>query len=346
MPRPTSKDVARLAGVSRTTVSLVLNDVPGSRIPEETRRRVLRAVKELDYRPNQIARGLKTSRTHTLALMIPSVTNPFYANISKGVEDVAHAHGYTVFLCNTYRDRDREEKYCRAIIQRQVDGVISSGLTDRALIQEMIGAGVAVVSLDREIDRDGVVRILVDHYYGGWLAAECLLRLGHTRVAFVSGPLHNRARRDRVEGFRGAFTERGLKLDEAYIFADLPEAPLHQDDYEIHNGRRQAKAVLRSPLQVTAIACINDMSAIGVLRGLAEENVKVPEDISLIGYDDIPLASIVQPALTTIGQPQYERGRAAAEALMARLENKTAAIFPEFKPWLVERASTAGPRRI
>ncbi|MGE5551958.1 MAG: LacI family DNA-binding transcriptional regulator [Bacteroidota bacterium] len=346
MPRSTSKDVARLAGVSRTTVSMILNNSPDARISESTRERVLKAMAQLNYSPNQVARGLKTNRTHTLALVIPSITNPFYAHVAQGVEDIAHAHGYTVFLCNAYRNTDREGKYVRALLQRQVDGVILVGAPSGLHVaEELVAEGVVVVTLDREVICPGVERILVDHFRGGWMAADLLHRLGHREVAYISGPIHNMARRDRLDGFRAAFAEHGLEFPAAHLLTGPAEASARQDDYELRNGHRLAKEVLTRLPQVTAIACINDMSAIGVLQALHEAGLRVPDDMSVIGYDDIPLARIIQPGLTTVGQPQYERGKAAAECLMHRLQGKTQdAPPPFFTPWLVERETTCAPR--
>lgn len=291
MSRPTSKDVARLAGVSRTTVSMILNNTPEARISESTRERVLQAVAQLKYSPNHVARGLKTSRTHTLALVIPSITNPFYAHVAQGVEDIAHAHGYTVFLCNAYRDSDREEKYVRALLQRQVDGVILVGAPSGLRVaEELVAEGVVVVTLDREVIHPEIERVLVDHFRGGWIAADLLHRLGHREVAFISGPIHNTARRDRLDGFRAAFTEHGLSFPFEHLLTGPAEASARQDDYELRNGYRLAKEVLVRMPEITAIACVNDMSAIGVLQALHEAGQRVPADVSVIGYDDIPLA--------------------------------------------------------
>ncbi|NLG84271.1 MAG: LacI family transcriptional regulator [Firmicutes bacterium] len=346
MPRPTSKDVARRAGVSRTTVSLVLNNVPNARVSEETRQRILKAARELDYRPNELARGLKTNRSKMLALLIPSITNPFYAHVAQGVEDVAHHYGYTVFLCNTYRDDERVEKYIRTLLQRQVDGVIMLGIVGRLeLIERLVEEGIPVVVFDREVLHPQVDRILVNHFYGGWLAADHLLGLGHRRIVFISSPLRNAARRDRVDGFRAAFAERGLVFPEENLLTGPPEPNMGDEDYELQNGYRLTKEVLVRFPEVTAIACLNDMSAIGTLQALEEAGICVPEEISVIGYDDIPVAKIVRSGLTTIGHPQYERGKAAAQVLIQKLRGERENQAPPlFTPWLVVRRTTASPR--
>ena len=347
MTRPTGKDVARLAGVSRTTVSLVLNHVPGIRISEDTRRRIMEAVRQLDYRPNQLAQGLKTNRTKMLALLIPSIVNPFYAYVAQGVEDVAHQNGYTVFLCNTYRDDERAEKYILALLQRQVDGVIMIGTLARLeLIERLVSNGIPVVVFDREVLHPQVDRVLVNHFHGGWLAADFLLRLGHRQIVFISGPLRNAARWDRLEGFKAAFVERGLVLPSRNILTGPLESGTHDEDYELHCGHDLAVEALRGLPETTAIACLNDMSAIGALQALNEAGIGVPEDISVMGYDDIPLARIVHSGLTTIGHPQYERGEAAARILLRKLRGEAKEeADPYFTPWLVERKTTGPARR-
>ena len=347
LTRPTSKDVARLAGVSRTTVSLVLNDVPKARISQDTRLRIMEAVRQLDYRPNQLAQGLKTNRSKMLALLIPTITNPFYAHVAQGVEDVAHQNGYTVFLCNTYRDDARAEKYVRALLQRQVDGVIMIGtIAGLELLELLVTRGTPVVVFDREVLHPQVDRVLVDHFRGGWLAADHLLRLGHRQVAFISGPLLNAARQDRLEGFKAAFAERGLVVPPGSILTGPPEGGAHDDDYELHCGHDLTVEVLRRLPGVTAIACLNDMSAIGALQALDEADRQVPADMSVIGYDDIPLARIVHAGLTTIGHPQYERGEVAAKLLLRKLHGEAGDTpSPYFTPWLVERRTTGAPRQ-
>ncbi|RPH75010.1 LacI family transcriptional regulator [bacterium] len=338
--------MARLAGVSRTTVSLVLNDVPDARISMGTRLRIMEAVRQLDYRPNQLARGLKTNRSKMLALLIPTITNPFYAHVAQGVEDVAHQNGYTVFLCNTYRDDERAGKYVRALLQRQVEGVIMIGtIAGLELIELLVSHGLPVVVFDREVLHPQVDRVLVNHFHGGWLAADHLLRLGHRQVAFISGPLRNAARQDRLEGFRAAFTERGLVVAPGNILTGPPEGGTRDDDYELHCGHDLAVEILHRLPQVTAIACLNDMSAIGALQALDEAVLRVPADMSVIGYDDIPLARIVHSGLTTIGHPQYERGEIAARILLRKLREETGDVpSPYFTPWLVERKTTGPPR--
>jgi LacI family transcriptional regulator len=340
--RVTSKDIAAKAGVSRTTVSLVLNNVTGARIPEQTRAKILKIAEELKYNPNQFARGLKTSRSKTLAFIIPSISNPFYPYVAQGIEDVALANGYTVFICNTYRDFEKEKNYYKTLAQRQVDGLILSGsMKSSEFLQELIEQGVAVTTFNPEIDFPQVDQVLVDNVHGGFLATKHLLDYGHKRVAFLAEPLTYQSRNERLEGYNKALLNCGLGIDESLVIRSDSEFEYHDQTYDLYNGYNLGKRLLKETTGVTAVVANNDMTAMGAFKALREEGVRIPEDISLIGYDNIPMASMLEPGLTTIDQPKYERGKAAAELLVKRLEDsgeKERRII-KFLPSLITRES-------
>lgn len=346
MGQVTSKDVARLAGVSRTTVSLVLNNIPNSRIPEETRRKVLKAAQELNYQPNVLAQSLKTKRSKIIGLVIPSITNPFFPSIAQGVEDVANAHGYNIFLCNSFRDPEKEKGYIRALASKQVDGIIFTSITYNVdYIRELRNQGVAIVAFDRRINDNDVDSVLFDNFKGGEMAAEYLLGMGHKNIAFLSGPTNISSRSDRLEGYKNALKKAGIDINPLYIFLDdFMEEEGRDTNYEVEAGYRMALRVLEDHPEVTAIFAVNDMTAIGVLKAIREKRLKVPTDISLIGFDNIILADLIDPPLTTIKQPKYKMGKAAAELLISRLEGlsvtgpKHTLLFP---PELVVRESVS-----
>lgn len=188
MAQITSKDVARLAGVSRTTVSLVLNGIPNSRIPDETRQKVLKAAEELKYQPNVLAQSLKTKRSKIIGLVIPSITNPFFPSIAQGVEDIANEHGYNIFLCNSFRDPEKEKGYIQALASKQVDGIVFTSITYNVdYIRELRRQGVAIVAFDRRINDNNVDSVLFDNLKGGEMAVEYLLSMGHKNIAFFVG---------------------------------------------------------------------------------------------------------------------------------------------------------------
>jgi LacI family transcriptional regulator len=342
MTRVTSNDIAAKAGISRTTVSLVLNNVAGARISEATRAKILQIAKELDYKPNQLARGLKTNRSRTIAFMLPSISNPFYPYVAQGIEDVALAHGYTVFICNTYRDFDKEKNYYRTLAQRQVDGLILSGSTKSSeFLQEFIDLGVAVTTFNPELDFPTVDQVLVDNVHGGFLATQHLLEYGHRRIAFLAEPLVYQSRNERLEGYKKAFDECGLKVDESLILRSASEFEYHDQTYDLFNGYNLGKRLLKETSGVTAVVANNDMTAMGAFKALCEEGVGIPGDISIVGYDNIPMAGMLEPGLTTIDQPKYERGKAAAELLIKRLmepEGGERRII-KFLPSLITRES-------
>ncbi len=342
MSRVTANDVAKAAGVSRTTVSLVLNDVANARIPNETRNKILEIAKKLNYQPNQFAQGLKTNRSKTIAFILPSISNPFYPYVAQGIEEVALAHGYTVFICNTYRNIDEERRYLMALSQRQVDGIILTGsFQSRELLMEFLERGVALTTFTRYNDLPQADQVMVDNVHGGYLATKHLLDLGHQRIAFLAGPMVYQSRVDRVEGYKKAHGDYGLKVDESLILASDSESEHHDQTYDLYNGYNLAKQLVKQGSSVSAAVVINDMTALGAMKGFREAGIRIPEDISLVGYDNIPMAGIVEPGLTTIDQPKFERGKAAAELLIKRLEepaNKERRSIT-FMPSLITRDS-------
>ena len=321
MSRVTAKDVAKVAGVSRTTVSLVLNGVTSARIPDETRARIIEVAKNLNYQPNQFAQGLKTNRSKTIAFILPSISNPFYPYVAQGIEEVALDHGYTVFICNTYRNPEEEKRYLMALSQRQVDGIILSGyFHSNELLQEFLERGVAITTFSRNPNLSQADQVLVDNMHGGFLATKHLLDLGHQHIAYLAGPMIYQSRLERVEGYKKAHIDCGLKVDDSLIIASTTESEYRDQTYDLYNGYNLAKQLLKQKKNVTAAVVINDMTAIGAMKAFREEGVRIPDDISLVAYDNIPMASVVEPGLTTIDQPKFERGKAAAELLVRRLE--------------------------
>ena len=323
-------DVARQAGVSPATVSRVLNG--SGRVAAATRRRVEAAVAQLGYEPNRVARSLATSVTHTLALLLPDITNPFFPALVKGVQLLAEERRYTLLLGHTGADPEREEAYLRVLRGKRVDGVILVGLTlDGRRIRGALGE-VPVVVLDRPVDLPGAAVVRVDHRGGAFLAVRHLLELGHRDIAHVAGPRDLAVSRERLEGYREALAEAGLPYrPELVVEADFTE-----------EGGYAAVRRLCAAGPFTAVFAANDLSAIGVVAALRERGLAVPDRVSVVGFDDIHLCAYTVPTLTTVRQPAYAMGRQAAELLIDAVQGGDPRGVV-FAAELVVRGSTGPP---
>jgi DNA-binding LacI/PurR family transcriptional regulator len=329
--RPTIYDVARHAGVSTATVSRALNGT--GQIAPATRATIEAAVEELGYRPNTIARSLVTKSTQTIALLLPDITNPFYAALVSGIQQSALSHGRTMLLCTTESDPEREEHYLRVLQAKQVDGALVDGLVlppDR--IARFVEDGFPIVCLDRDIDARSIPLVQVDNRAGGRLATEHLIELGHTRVAHVTGAGELGISDERLAGYRDALTAARIEPD----FELVAEGRFTEE-----GGHHAARALLERHPDLTAIFAANDLSALGVLNAVAETDRTVPDDVSVVGFDDLRLAAYTSPPLTTVRQPGVEIARLATEILIGLTEGKQAERMRHLlEPELVVRGST------
>jgi LacI family transcriptional regulator len=327
----TIRDVARRAGVGQATVSRVLN---GSAARPETRERVLKAAAELGFVPNRLARGLVAKSTRTIGLVIPDITNPFFPSLTRGVEDSASSGGYSVFLCNTDNDPATEELELRRLSEHRVDGIIFVGTTNRRdLLESVLATGVPMVMTDRPVDDLDADSVLVDNNAGARAACRHLIDLGHRRIGLVAGTSRTRTGQERVTGYREALREAGISVDESLMA---------QGNYTLESGYQAAQVLFGRFPRPTAIFAANDVMAIGVIRAAEEAGLTVPDDLSVVGYDDIQFASMVRPALTTVRQPAYEMGRSAMTMLLERISGEAAGAGRQhlFQPELVVRATT------
>jgi LacI family transcriptional regulator len=345
MQKITSKDVARLAGVSRSTVSLVLNKVPNIKIASKTREKVLKAARELNYHPNVLAQSLKTNRSKIIGLLIPSITNPFFPSIAQGVEVIAVTNGYNVFLCNTFRDQVKEENYIETLISKQVDGIIvASSLHNPLILQEARKRMIPIVTFDRRLGNDSFESVQFDNVKGGEMAVNYLLSLGHRNIGFIMTLMSTTSNSDRLTGYKLAHEKAGIAVNPNYIRNDEYQIKGDQSSiYEMTIGLKLASELLAECPEVTAIFAVNDSIALGALR-LVKMGIKIPEDLSVIGFDNISLAEMVTPSLTTIVQPAFEMGQQAAQLLIAKLmksknDGKSSNHPLEFVPKLIMRDS-------
>jgi DNA-binding LacI/PurR family transcriptional regulator len=329
--RPTIYDVARLAGVSTATVSRAVNGT--GQIAASTRATIEAAVEQLGYRPNTIARSLVTKSTQTIALLLPDITNPFYAALVSGIQETALSHGHTMLLCTTESDPEREEHYLRVLRAKQVDGALVDGLVlppDR--IARFVEDGFPIVCLDRDIDSRSIPLVQVDNRLGGRIATQHLIDLGHTRIGHVTGAGELGISDERLAGYRDALTGARLPVD-----FDLVEEGRFTDD----GGHDAARRLLEREPGVTAIFAANDLSALGVLNAVAEVGKRVPEDVSVVGFDDLHLSAYTAPPLTTVRQPAVEIATLATEILIGLTKGgEVDEMRHLLEPELVVRAST------
>jgi LacI family transcriptional regulator len=305
------RDVAERAGVSVTTVSHVINETRP--VSDELRQRVLAAIDELGYQPNVLARSLRRGETHTIGMIVPDSANPFFAELARGIEDTSFEHGYNLILCNSDGDLDKELIYADVLTEKQVDGIlfVAAGVsTDhiRALQERRI----PVVIVDREIPDVSVDQVLTDNARGGWLATRHLLELGHRCIGCITGPSDVTPSAERVTGYRQALSEGGIPVDEVLIV---------KGDFQYESGYRAARQILARDDPPTAIFTCNDLMAVGAISAAVEMGRQVPVNLSVVGFDDVRLASFANPPLTTIVQPKYEMGVLATTMLLERMRN-------------------------
>lgn len=329
----TIRDVALHAKVSVTTVSHVVNNTRF--VSEAARERVQQAIASLNYVPSALARSLKSNRTHTIGMMIPNSSNPYFAEIIRGIEDTCFDAGFNVILCNSDDDPLKQSTYVRVLSEKQVDGLIvmSSG-DDAELLDTLRAARMPQVVVDREIDDLAADLVEVNHEAGGFLATQHLLQLGHRRIACIAGPQGLSSARQRVLGYHRALHDAGLKVDNKLLRSgDFTSASGHAAMVSLlgAGGRGRPSAVFAS----------NDLMAIGAVSAAAAEGLRLPQDLSVIGFDDIALAAYGNPPLTTIAQPKHETGALAARLLLQRIHEPGLALRREIlQPTLCVREST------
>ncbi|MFS0699726.1 LacI family DNA-binding transcriptional regulator [Cellulomonas sp. 179-A 4D5 NHS] len=340
--RITIKDVAEAAGVSTTTVSLVLNKVPGRRIPEHTRHRVREAAEQLGYAADAAARTLRTQRSQSIGFVSDEIaTSPFAGQLIQGAQDVARARDNIVLLTNSGYDRELERREVRALLDRRVDGILYAAMYHRVVELPPELAGVPVVVLNAECPDEGVSWVAPDEFAGGWDAAEVLLAAGHCRLAMVNDADEIPASAERPAGFLARCAEAGIPASDVPVVRSEPRAVA---------ARPVARELLDRPDRPTAVFGFNDQVALGVYLAAADLGLRVPEDLSVIGFDNVELlAESVAPGLTTIALPHHEMGAWAAEQLYVLVDAPDGQAPPRRTAHLrgpvVHRASVTSPPR-
>jgi LacI family transcriptional regulator len=308
--RPTQKDIAKLAQVSQATVSLVLNGISDSSVPQVTQRKVLRAAKTLGYVPNRVAQSLRTQQTKTIACIVPDITNPFYPALERGAQKSAESNGYDVLIYNTDGLPAKERKCLDRLLEGRVDGVIGVFFHLNARdLRPLLDRNIAVVRIEATPKKTGpwpLDNLYVDNAEGAKASTEYLIELGHRRIAMIAGT--GGPERNRVSGYLQALDEAGLK----------PQL-VSRGGFNEESGYRSTKQLLSTGTRPTAIFAGNDLMALGAMTAIREAKLAIPQDIALMGFDDIFAARFVTPPLSTISQFQYELGRVAAEMLLERI---------------------------
>jgi len=331
--RVTLKDVAKLAGVSAKTVSRVVNDQ--GEISDATRDRVLVAIEELGYRPNRLARSLTTGTTQSVGLIIPDISEPFFPELILGAESVARERGYNVFLCNANRDPELELRYVDLLTERQVDGLMIAGSRLEQEGLKTATQGRSVVILTPYVIPDALL-FSIDDFEGGRQAGEYLVSLGHRRIGFIEGTW-SRSAKYRSKGLAGAMESAGICSEKLVAGSVSPVC--------VESGREEALRVLREHPSLTALVCYNDVLALGVLQACAQVGKRVPDDLSVLGFDDIPESSRSAPPLTTVHFDRHHIGVAMMTKLIDVIEGKSDRDERVIIPGrLLVRQSCAPPR--
>jgi LacI family transcriptional regulator len=317
---PTIKEVARLAEVSVGTVSNIISGT--SAVSSELRGRVERAIAELNYHPNHIARSLKSRRSHTLAILVSDITNPFFPLVVRGAEDAASKLGYLLTIFNTDDKLEREQQIFSVLRMRRVDGVlvvVTPESADGTHLPDTIAAGIPVVCLDRVPSNTAVDSVLVDNVKGARICVRHLIAMGHRRIAVISGPRKLQTAGDRVKGCRAALVEAGIPYNAAL---------LREGDFRFESGYRLAKDLCLLHPRPTAIFALNCLMGMGTYKAVHELALNIPEEMAVAVFDDVPGNDLLRPQLTVVSQPAYDIGYRAADLLIRRITGQ----IPSGKP--------------
>jgi LacI family transcriptional regulator len=332
------RDVAKRAGVAPITVSRCINN--SGYCSQEVRARIESAISELGFVPNRLASGLRSKRTHTVALVLTDITNPFFTTIARGVEDTASEAGYTVIFCNTDESVAKEQMYLQMLLEKRVDGVLLvpavSGIDSVNLVKKQ---GIPIVVIDRRLPdlRTDVVRC--DSESGAYDLTRLLLSLGHREIVILNGPRGVSTAEDRLTGYRRALAEAGIppKKENEFYGAFTQES-----------GFEMAHQAIQKNSRITAVFAANNFITFGTIKAFQEMRLRVPEDVAVVGFDDLPVSLVTFPFLTVAAQPAYEMGKKAIEILLGRLDRDLSDQYQEvvLPASIVVRQSSGGARQL
>jgi LacI family transcriptional regulator len=330
----TIRDVAARAGVSVGTVSAVINRSPS--VAESTRQRVLNRIQELSYKPNSKARSLRQHGVSAVGLIVPDLQNPFFSSVAEGVQITAEENDVLLVLCITWARAEREQYYAQTLLTARLDGVIylsGSGIPSHDLL--LLSKSRQILFVDERLPGADIPFVSAENRSGARAVAKHVLSMGHRRVAIIGGPPRLWTSEQRLAGYREALAAAGLNPD---------EAPMIAGDYGEASGYRIARELLqKKDSGITALLCANDLMAIGAMKLCRDVGLRIPKDISITGFDNIPASSLLDPALTTVAQPGREMGRAAAQLLLHQIKGIGRPARTEFPTELCVRSSVSAP---
>jgi len=336
--RATIRNIAEVTGLSITTVSLILNN-KGDRFPEKTKKLVFDTATTLNYRPNQLAIGLLTKQTCTIGLIIPDISNLFFAELTKGIEDRGREDGFNVILCNSNDKYALERLYINILADRRVDGIImvmsaeSYGPRNAECLAMLHSLGIPVILADCFDETSDFSTVSIDNMSASSMAVHYLLELGHKRIGCITGPLGLKTNKERLAGYTKALVETGIESTSKMIY---------EGNFRYQSGYEGALVLMNQ--KPTAIFCQNDLMAFGAMRALKEKGISIPDDVSIMGFDNIFFSSYMDIPLSTIDQPIYEMGRKSAELLLEEIADKNIRSRSSlFATRLIIRDSTATP---
>ena len=332
----TIKEIAEKCGVSITTVSRVLNN-KGDSISDQTKERIFRVVEELNYVPNAVARSMVTKRTNNIALIVPDISNPFFADIAKGAEKTCVTNGFHLFLCNTDMDKEVENEYIRVLRKRLVDGMIITTQNNEeydVIFEEMLDSNYPFVFIERYSDKlKSVPGVFASNIEGAYSITKHLIELGHKDIAFLTGPLVTSNAHYRLEGYRKALTDYKLPIN--------PEL-IRNGNYKVDGGYKETKALLRKKIPFTALFASNDLMAFGAYQAAKEFGLQIPEQLSIVGFDNINMPGVIEPQITTMDIPAYDMAVKATTILLDLIEGQTPKESKVYYPLqFINKGSTA-----
>ncbi|MBD0380934.1 LacI family DNA-binding transcriptional regulator [Paenibacillus sedimenti] len=330
-------DIAKEANVSVSTVSRVLNDT--APVKKSTKDKIMQIIDKYQFQPNALARSLLKKETGTIGMIMPDITNPFFPEVFLGAESEARIKGYTFFLCNTSGDSARESEYLSILSEKRVDGIIFMGgrinlaRCKPELVKEVtdISSRIPVVLVNGQLPNSNIVRVSTDEAKGARLVTQHLIDLGHKDIGFIGGVDHMSTTIQKVKAFKSQLEDSGLVYQ--------PDWVLH-GSFSVRSGEELMKKMIEMKKRPTAIFCVNDFTAVGAIKAVSEHGMKIPDDFSIVGFDDTPLATSIIPEMTTVSQKSHELGKTAVQILTKLLNKEKVKRLTLLEPELMIRKST------
>lgn len=312
----TIKDIAEKTGVSLATVSRVLNN--SGYVKQETRESIMKAIRELDYTPSAVARSLSKSETNIIGVVVPDINNPFFGEVIKGITSIADKENLHIILYDTDENISKEFKALKLLREQRIEGVIITPTSDNnefnsEYLSMLENMGIPIVLIDRDVKYSNFDGVFIDNIKGAYEGTEALIRSGHKKIAIISGPKTSKPGRDRFRGYKKAMAMNKIDIADNYVF---------YGDYKLQSGYEITKEILKMKDRPTAIFACNNMMSLGCIKALYEEDIKIPEDMALVGFDEVEILNVIGVKVSVISRPTGEMGKVAMNILIDKLKNK------------------------